>query len=104
MSTVLNVLFDKAKDNLSEDEKQWLASGVNETLINELDNLHRVTLGIAGLVSEDNSAGIFNYSENLGAIMYSLAHQLDVLRGLTSLTENMEGHSLLRQYQAKTGG
>jgi hypothetical protein len=98
VSTVLNILFEKAEDSLTDEEKKWLASGINETLDNEISNLHHVAIDIAGLVAEDGNAGNFTRAESVAALMYSIAHQLDVIRGLSNLSQNMATPNAFKQY------
>jgi|GEM_PF-4390766 hypothetical protein len=88
ISKILSLLLEKAADNLTSDELDWLSTGATETVYCEIDNLHTVVAGIAGLVATDKNAGNFSHSDEVSGLMWSIAHQLDVIRGLESLAHN----------------
>lgn len=93
VSNILHLLLDKAADNLTCNELEWLSKGAAETVYCELDNLHAVVAGIAGLVATDTDAGNFRSSDETSRLMWSIAHQIDVIRGLETLAHNAEVRS-----------
>jgi len=90
---ILHLLLDKAADNLTSEELDWLSLGAASSVYCELDNLHAVVAGIAGLVAADTDAGNFRSGDETSRLMWSIAHQIDVIRGLETLAHNAEVQS-----------
>jgi hypothetical protein len=97
VTNVLTLLLEKAQENLTPQEVKWLSSGIDELVYLELDNLQTVVSGIAGLVGADEIAGNFRSKESVAGLMYSIAHQLDVISGLSQIKPRMA------LYELKTG-
>jgi hypothetical protein len=85
VSRMLELLMTKASDQLTDHEANWLKFGIDDTVSIELDNLHCITQGLGLLIAEDKSAGSFQNKGDLSALLFSIAHQLDTIRGLNSL-------------------
>lgn len=89
-SRMLALLMEKARDHLTDHETKWLKNGIDDTLSLELCNLHTVTNGIGGLIANDKRAGSFRDPSDLSTLLWSITHQIDVIRGLNDLRLEIE--------------
>jgi hypothetical protein len=101
VTNALALLLERAEENLTPQELNWLSDGIADTVQGELDNLHSVVNGIAGLVSCDERAGNFRGTESVSSLMWSVAHQLDVIRGLSALSRDAQTFGELRKHTDK---
>lgn len=90
VTNVLMLLLDKAQENLTPEEINFLTDSTDVVISLEIDNLKSVVSGIAGLVREDKMAGNFRSKESVSDLMYSIAHQLDVISGLSRIKPSIE--------------
>lgn len=97
---ILGLLLDRAEANLSPTEIKWLSVGIDEMVGLELGNLQTTVAGIAGLVGCDENAGNFRDKESVSNLMWSIAHQLDVIRGFSILADNARAYEHFNSEQA----
>ena len=101
VSRMLELLITRAGDSLTDHETNWLKAGIEDTVSIELDNLHCITQGLGLLVAEDKGAGSFQNKEDLSSLLWSIAHQVDTIRGLNLMRLSIED---LEATRARTSG
>lgn len=90
VSRMFELLITRASDNLTDHEANWLKTGIDNTVSLELDNLHCITQGLGLLIAEDKGAGSFQDKDELSALLFSIAHQVDTIRGLNEMRLSIE--------------
>jgi hypothetical protein len=97
--SILGLLLDRAEANLSPTEIKWLSLGIDEMVGLELGNLQTTVAGIAGLIGCDENAGNFRDNESVSNLMWSIAHQLDVIRGFSTLANDARAYEHFKPAQ-----
>ena len=90
ISNMLDLLSLYAVENMPIHAANWLKSGIAEMTMLETQNLQAVVSGVAGLVGADEKAGNFRGKEEVSSLLYSIAHQLDVINGFNRLYRELE--------------
>ena len=98
VSNAMHVLYEKAKPHLTDQELNHLAN-LDDVVRCEVLNLqeHLQTLGSFFLVGTDFDAPA---NDQIGAMFYGLANQLDTIAGLINISEN----AACQLAQRKAGG
>ncbi len=83
-SNVMWQLWERASDNLSEQELEWFAKAT-EYAQSESRNLRDVVSGLGCLIASDTHSGAFQDNHNLPPLLFSLSAQLDTITGMIEI-------------------
>lgn len=83
----LQLLWEKACDNMAPHEVLWMADGAAEQVGCEARALAATVEGLASLVSTDENAGSFRDPGELSSLLFNLHNQLNTIAGLSELAD-----------------
>ena len=81
-TNILEELWDKAAGNLDQETIKWIAKGALDTARSMARNLAETIEGIGCLVSNDESAGNFQSSDDLPSLLWGISNSIDTIHGL----------------------
>ncbi len=84
-ATALALLWEKASPSMDDRTLQWFADGAGDQVATQTWHLSEVLNSLACLVSQDDTVGSFQSADSTGALLFSLGHQVDVLRGMAEI-------------------
>jgi hypothetical protein len=86
-AAVLSLLWAQARPALDMPTLQWFADGAHGHVATQTMHLSGWLESLACLVSQDRTVGSFQDAESTGALLFSLASQIDGLRGMAEIAE-----------------
>lgn len=84
-ASALSLLWDKASPAMDTRTLQWFADGASNHVATQTMHLAGWVESLACLVSQDHDVGSFQCAESTGQLLFSLASQIDSLRGLADI-------------------
>ena len=84
-AAALDLLWARARPALDTRTLQWFADGASNHVATETMHLSGWLENLACLVSQDSTVGSFQSAESTGELLFSLASQIDGLRGMAEI-------------------
>lgn len=85
LSSALSLLWDQARPSMDVRTLQWFADGASNHVATQTMHLAGWVESLACVVAFDGTVGSFQSKEGVSELLFSLASQIDGLRGMAEI-------------------